>query len=82
MNALKAAELETVPGSESDVHPARVLRLPPDVRIPQFNNAPLFVRWFSMACLDSVMTKLDPTASAQYRKFIVLGNAGSKCHSC
>ncbi|RYG52832.1 hypothetical protein EON66_09380 [archaeon] len=77
MTALKGAQLEPIPGAVDDPHPAHLLRLPPGVDIPLFENQPLFVRWFYLACLEGAMSELGATPNPQARRYVVLGNEGS-----
>jgi hypothetical protein len=47
---------------------------------PQLESGPLFMRDFYLDCIEGAMSNLDPDRRAgASRKFIIMGNRGSKC---
>jgi hypothetical protein len=63
-----------IPDSKSG---ASLLRLPDGVEWPQLGAAPLFVRSFYEGCVDGPLAGFDKDGTAELRKFVVVGNAGS-----
>jgi hypothetical protein len=73
--ALLAAASEPIADGTSG---ARLVRLPAGGEWPQLGAVPLFVRHFYSGCYEGPLASLDAEGSAQYRKFVILGNPGSE----
>ena len=72
-DALLEAEPVPIPSSASG---ASTITIPVGVKWPQLGAVPLFVRSFYEGCYQGPLSLLDPSGTAQYRKFVVVGNAG------
>ena len=83
--ALQGAQVVQITGSKSA---ATLVKLPYGVAWPQLaaqaelpaaaNPPPLFVRSFYNDCFEGPLASLDPACTNLYRKFVIIGNAGSE----
>lgn len=81
--ALTAAKFSSPDPEESTVdmceHGAQLLTVEPSIKLPQLDEAPLFIRHFYLDCIDGAMSNLDPEGATKCRRFIIIGNPGSEC---